>query len=171
MSKKAIRTRHGYPVRDAKENLQLMLLVEDIKSGTKKDRTCCALANACFRTFAAEFVEICQSRAYVTLPDEKTGEIWLERYTLDPKAAEIVKRFDAGKPVKAGRVLLAAPRPSEQLQSLSKKGRSEKAKIRKLLGLTGKTQKPRRPKKIFARNSSGKIKFKVGQATGKNASE
>ena len=138
----------GKPVVDSKQPLTLIVSHADIEKGTKKDGTCCALANTFTRAFASSYTKIMKTRVEVCLPDEDGQYRTVTRYTIDGRTSQFIKDFDAGKKVSPGKYVLQAVRPSEKLNSELKKKRNEKARLRKKKGLT-KSQKKRKPKKLL----------------------
>ena len=138
----------GKPVVDSKHPLTLIVSHADIEKGTKKDGTCCALANTFTRAFSSSYTKIMKTRVEVCLPDEDGHYRTVTRYTIDGRTKQFIQDFDAGKKVSPGRYVLQAVRPSERLNSELKKKRSAKSALRKKKGLT-KSQKKRTQKKLL----------------------
>ena len=167
---------HGVPVVDAKQPLRLFVSKEDIVSATRKDASCCALANCCKRSLGSEGVFFYKTRAYVHVPTSNE----VQRFFLSSSAMQFVASFDKGESVKAQEVLLQPAPDSLKLDSKLEQDRWQKRRKR---GETGHAKhdnalRGTRPKKVkpvlpvannMVRSGTGKVSFTVGSATGKAA--
>jgi hypothetical protein len=166
----------GWEVVDATENLRLFVSVEDVKTATRGDLSCCALANCCKRSFGSTKLKFGVSVCYVELP--AAGRV--ERYTLPEKARKFIENFDLANPVASQEITLCVPRPSERLNSQLKQKRSRRAAEKKRQHAKGGTQPPRRNsvarkngliRSDGVRNASGQANFTLGSAVGQEAAE
>jgi len=151
------------PVVDAEEPLRVTIVESDIVTGKRKSPGCCAFANACRRSFGSSKVLFYRSVAYVEMADEN-GDRRVERFTLNGAAKAFVADFDKGKQVSTGGFTLNVARPSERLQSLSKKARSKRAHSkRKSLAVktvkSGKKVKPVVTATSLVRTGKGAVHF------------
>jgi len=164
----------GIPVVDAQENLRLFVSKEDIESATRKDASCCALANCCKRSIGYQGVFFYKTRAYVHVPTSNQ----VQRFCLSHAAKAFVAAFDKGEIVPAQEVVLEKPTDSETLNSMYSRNRWQRDKAKGLKhmakhdnALRGTTpQKPRKVKPVannVVRSGTGKVSFSVGSATGK----
>ena len=164
----------GIPVVDAPENLRLFVSKEDIESATRKDASCCALANCCKRSLGSQGVFFYKTRAYVHVPTSNQ----MQRFFLTRSGMDFVANFDKGEAVKAQEIVLRKPTESEKLDAEHKRQQWIK---RKKEGMTGNAKhdnairgtKPQDPRKVkpvannVVRSGIGKVSFSVGAATGK----
>lgn len=163
------RYRNGYPVRDARLPLTLVVSSDDIVDGVPAEKGCCALANCCFRSFCSPHMEVLKGFAFVALPDEITGEFWLERYELRSKTKELIQSFDSGGNVKPGLYVFDIPSDGEKLDSPIKKANNRRyAEYRH----TEKRKKGRQGSKVkqtvFSRNAPGKFHYSTKPVASKH---
>ena len=164
------------PVVDATDKLRLFVSKEDIESSTRKDASCCALANCCKRSLGSEGVFFYRTRAYVHIPTSNE----VQRFFLSQSAKDFVASFDKGEAVQAQEVVLVPASDCEKLDAKVKKQRWQKKKA-KLLAAT-KAENPNalkgtrkvskktvRPVLHLVRSGTGQVKFTTGSATGKAA--
>lgn len=104
------RSYNGMPVKDAKANLTVVLVKEDLKGATRKDPSCCVFAQACKRLFKGAAI-FYKKVAYIELPDED-GTRYIHRYKLTSAAMEFIAEYDrTGKfPIGVGVNLLRPPK-------------------------------------------------------------
>jgi hypothetical protein len=127
-----IRTYGDLEVRDAKNDLRIPIIAEDVKRADRKDPERCVLAQACMREFASSAVIFFKSRAYVDLVGDD-GVRRVERFIMTTAAREVVAAFDRGEPVPAGGrwLVLRAPTKSTTLEADRKRDRRRRAALRK----------------------------------------
>lgn len=94
------------PVIDARKELRVMILPDDLEGAKRQDPGCCVFARACKRAFNSTKVLFFRTLAYVELPDSK-GNIRVERFVLSKEMRRLIEDFDKGSEVipKAGFVL------------------------------------------------------------------
>ena len=111
------RSYNGMPVKDAKGNLTVVLIAEDLKGATRKDPSCCVFAQACKRLFKGQAI-FYKKIAYIELPDED-GTRYIHRYRLTAAAMEFIAEYDrTGKfPIGVG-VNLRKPAKSMTLDAM-----------------------------------------------------
>jgi hypothetical protein len=151
------------PVVDATEPLRVTIVESDIVTAKRKSPGCCAFANACKRSFGSSKVLFYRSVAYVEMADEN-GDSRVERFTLSGAAKKFVSDFDKGKLVSTGGFTLNVARPSERLQSLSKKARAERAAQKRLAIKSAKTKTGKKPSPVvfatsLVRTGKGAVHF------------
>ena len=112
------------PVVDATDKLRLFVSKEDIESSTRKDASCCALANCCKRSLGSEGVFFYKTRAYVHVPTANQ----VQRFFLSKSAKDFVASFDKGEAVQAQEVVLVPATDCEKLDAMVKKQRWQKKK-------------------------------------------
>lgn len=101
----------GRPVRDAKRDLTLEILVRDITGAKPKDVTACAAARAAKRICHALEVRVYMSVTYIL----QQNKVW-ERFMTPPSLArEIVVIDRSGGHFSPGEYLMKAPYPTRQL--------------------------------------------------------
>ena len=166
----------GKEVVDAKEDLRLFISKEDIESATRKDASCCALANCCKRSIGSEGVFFYKTIAYVHIPTSNQ----VQRFFLSGPAMKLVEAFDKGKAIPAQEVVLRKVPEDKTLDSELQRSRwrarsragkkGDKKHDRTLPGARTKNIKASRPvANNMVRSGVGKANFTVGSATGKAA--
>ena len=109
---------NGLPVVDAKNDLRIVILEDDIKKGIPKDFDKCIFAQACKRVFNSQKVLLMRSIAYISLPDEN-GNYKVERYLISNGGRKVISDFDQGKLPKSGTsFVFKAPRKSHTLGAM-----------------------------------------------------
>jgi len=166
----------GLPIVDAKSDLRIVILQNDINKGKPKDFDACVFAQACKRVFHSKKVILMRSIAYISLPDEN-GVYRVERYHISPAGMKVIADFDRGIMPKAGTsFVFRAPHASGTLDGMRKRDELRKKNKRAALimaDVTGETSETEVSKpvnksrqKIQARpvldirNGSGLIKMK-----------
>lgn len=96
ISEEISRIFNGQPVVDAKNDLRVVILTDDIKNGKPKHFDECVFAQACKRLFASQKVLLMRSIAYISLPDEN-GNYKVERYAISSAGRNLISDFDKGK--------------------------------------------------------------------------
>jgi hypothetical protein len=150
---------------DAKKDLRVMILPDDVKGAKRKDPAECVFARACMRSFRSKKMLFYRSTAYVELPD-KNGKKRVERFIMDASMRSLVAAFDRGDTVipEAGFVL-KAPSPNRRLDA-QLKARRQSTERRRLLN--GELLYPKRPETrhgvagtIHVRSGTGAVHFSV----------
>lgn len=168
----------GLPIVDAKSDLRIVIMQNDIKKGKPKDFDACVFAQACKRVFSSKKVILMRSVAYISLPDEN-GDYKVERYCISPAGMKVIADFDRGiMPTAGTSFVFKAPTYSNTLDGnrAHSKQRREAMRTAKILGdISGETgesmekdmSKPTKSKqKIQARpildirNGTGLIKMR-----------
>jgi hypothetical protein len=117
------------PVKDAKKDLEVIILPDDLIGAARKDPGNCILAKACMRSFGSSKVLFFQHVAYVEMPD-KNGNLMVNRYTLPKHASDLIHNFDTGKPTASrASFTLKAPAKTKTLNGLSEKNKKRKEAI------------------------------------------
>jgi hypothetical protein len=126
------RTYGDLEVRDAKADLRIPVIAEDVKKAKRRDPERCVLAQACMREFASSAVVFFKSRAYVDLVGDD-GVRRVERFIVNGAAREVVEAFDREEPVPAGGrwLVLKAPGKSMTLDAQRKLNRQYRAAVRR----------------------------------------
>lgn len=107
----------GMPVKDAKANLTVVVLAQDVSKGTRKDPSCCAFAQACKRLFNGDAI-FYKKIAYVELPDAD-GERYVHRFSLPLSATKLIMEYDRTGKFPAGvGINLLSPRKEGTLDAL-----------------------------------------------------
>jgi hypothetical protein len=157
------------PVVDAKKELRVFILPDDVRNACPKDADSCVFALACKRACGASRVLFFRTIAYVELPD-KSGKMRVERFMISDDMKELISRFDRGLPVQenAGFTLLV-PKPSKTLDNIRKVSANNQRKraegvlvSRKLCG----TRRNADPMQYLVRSGTGKVQF-VNESKGK----
>ena len=119
---------------DAKVDLRVMIIPEDVKKATRTDPGCCVFAQACMRSFGATKVLFFRRVAYVELPD-KLGTLHVERFHLPGDMRNLIAAFDRGEETipKAG-FLLKAPTESQTFEGVRRNNNTKRIKRKMLLG-------------------------------------
>ena len=118
ISEEITRIFNGQPVTDAKNDLRVVILPEDIKDAKPKDFEECVFAQACKRLFASQKVLLMRSIAYISLPDEN-GNYRVERYSISNAGRKLISNFDQGKMPKPGTsFVFKAPTKSGTLNNM-----------------------------------------------------
>lgn len=108
---------NGQPVVDAKNDLRVSILDDDINKGIAKDFNECVFAQACKRQFLSQKVLLMKRVAYLSLPDE-FGNYRVERFIISSAGMKLIADFDRGIMPKAKTsFVFAAPTPSETLNA------------------------------------------------------
>lgn len=167
---------NGKDVVDSTQDLRLFISKEDIESATRKDASCCALANCCKRSIGSEGVFFYKTIAYVHIPTSNE----IQRFFLSSPAMKLVEAFDKGKVISAQEVVLRKVPEDKTLDSELQRSRW---RARSKAGKTGHKEHDRtlpgaRKRSIEAckpvannmvRSGVGRANFTVGSATGKAA--
>lgn len=157
----------GQPVVDAKNDLRVVILSDDIKNGKPKHFDECIFALACKRLFNSQKVLLMRSIGYISLPDEK-GNYKVERYIISSEGKKLISDFDRGKlPTPGTSFVFKAPTKSVTLDSMREAQAKHYRKRRdaKLMGemRTGKKSKQiRKPQNsvLDVRNGTGLIQMR-----------
>ena len=113
------RSWRGVPVREARWDILVVPLEEDIAKAVKGDPEHCAFAECLRRTLKSRTVFIYKRVAYIETRDEGGGRI-IERYIVKGAPAKYIKDFDSGKEVVASGFGFKAPKPSQTLDTRAK---------------------------------------------------
>lgn len=125
----------GLPVKEAKHELPLIIMQEDIEraKGQEKDFGNCIFANCCARQYHADKIAIMRTTAYVSMPDGK-GKKVVYRYMVPEDARSIIERFDTGKDIEPGSAFyLRPPKETETLDHIRELRKSSKRKKKRYL--------------------------------------
>jgi hypothetical protein len=129
---------------DAKSDLRVFILPEDVAKATPKDPAACVFAQACRRTFGAKKVLFFRTVAYVELPDDH-GKRRVERFIMNSSMRDLIDRWDRGKDIiPDGGFLLRAPSRANTFDAERVRKQQEKARAhqRSLDGYRMETKKP-----------------------------
>lgn len=128
------RTYNGMPVMDAKANLTIVVIADDVKGATRKDPSCCAFAQACKRLFKGSAV-FYKKIAYIELPDED-GTRYVHRYKLTQSAMDMIAEYDRTGKFPAGvGVNLLKPAKSSTLETMRRYHKRHQEKINAIRNL------------------------------------
>lgn len=120
---------------DAKKDLRLIPLPEDVATAKKSDPSHCIFANTCRRVLHCNRVLIFRTVAYVEVPRIGKEPI-IERFYLNDAARDLIDRFDKDKGLSGDtEFVLRAPPPARTLNNRikyeAKTGQSQKRKSRR----------------------------------------
>ena len=158
------RSYNGMPVKDAKANLTIVVIAEDVKGATRKDPSCCAFAQACKRLFKGQAI-FYKKIAYIELPDED-GNRYVHRYKLTASAMEFVAEYDRTGKFPAGiGVSLLKPSKSGTLDALMRYHRAHNdrinaiKKLKRKHGIKSRTYSKSKPRHFdpSVRNGTGSM--------------
>lgn len=116
---------NGLPVVDAKHELRVHVLKEDIAVSKRKDPTNCVYANACRRQFGSHSVAFFRHVAYLEWID-KRGNSKIKRFALPKRTTDSIMVFDRAGVADPGGYLLAPPTYSGTLDYKLARKRPEK---------------------------------------------
>ena len=157
----------GVPVRDAENDLRVIIKPCDVDRAVQKDPGQCVFARACKRSFGARKVLFLRTVAYVERPDDD-GQMKVERFLMSPPVQELIKDFDMGNEViPHGGFLLQAPTGKCTLDAMVKTERSRHQRRKEALlkgesfGRPSKKERKTNPKAIDleVRNGTGMVHF------------
>lgn len=152
----------GQPVVDAKNDLRIVILSDDIKKGKPKNFDECVFAQACKRVFNSQKVLFMRSICYISLPDEN-GNNKVERYLIPEAGKKVIADFDQGKLPTAGTsFVFKAPTKSVTLDAMKVSQRKHNSKKRDAK-LAGKIYKTNRKVKHVKSPSSSSLDVRNGQ--------
>lgn len=169
ISEEISRVFNGQPVVDAKHDLHVVILLEDIKNAKPKHFEDCVFALACKRSFNSEKVLLMRSIAYISLPDAK-GNYKVQRFYISDQGKKLIADFDRGKLPKPGAgFVFKAPTKSQTLDKFREAQAKFHRKKReaKLLGtITNVTKKSKQIKTpsqsiLDIRNGTGLIQMRI----------
>jgi hypothetical protein len=116
--KKVINTKsrfyNGIPVRDARADMFVQPLSEDIQQAVQGDPENCAYARCIKRTMHSQTVFIYKNVAYIQTLDED-GNPLIQRWIISQRARRYIKAFDQGETIREGGFWFQAPRGSKTL--------------------------------------------------------
>ena len=113
----------GLPVKDAKKNIRLEVMREDIISARKKDSNCCAVAKACKRLEGVKGVKVHLSRLYLN-----TDGKCYTRYIVSGAMRSEIIAFDRGGKFMPGMYSLSAPDKTKALGYVDKRKNRDRTK-------------------------------------------
>lgn len=105
---------HGMPVVDAKRELRVFILPEDIANAERSNPTECVFAKACKRLFGSHRVAFFHGVAYAELP-LPTGSSRIERFMLPKATRDSILVWDRAGVADPGGYLLLPPSIGETL--------------------------------------------------------
>ena len=152
---------------DAKENLRVFILPEDLENATRKDPACCIFAQACKRSFHATKVLFFRTVAYVELPFQD-GETRIERFILPKPMRDLIADFDKGRTdIPSAGFLLKSPTVAQSLDAERTRSKEQRerdqllGKRRMKKGNGGNRSNPDPKEFAFqVRNGTGAVHFK-----------
>lgn len=105
---------HGVPVVDAKRELRVFVLPEDIEHAQRNNPIECVFAQACRRLFGSHRVAFFHSVAYAELP-LPAGGTRIERFMLPKMTRDSILVWDRAGVADPGGYLLTPPRAGQTL--------------------------------------------------------
>lgn len=155
---------------EAKDNIRVVILEDDIKKGIRLNTDNCVFAEACKRLFKSQKVLLCARVAYISMPDEN-GNYRVERFIISKEGRKLIADFDRGIIPKPGTGFsFRVPLPCQTLNYIRDKSRKydEKGRQAKLSGViinqeTKKADRVQKPIQLDIRNGQGMVQMRIKQ--------
>lgn len=162
------------PIVDAKNDMRLVILHDDISKAKRQDFENCVFARACKRQYDSKKVLLMRTIAYISIPNEE-GEQRVERFIISTKGRELIKKYDKGEKIEPGTsFVFKAPSPSMTLEAKRKKSieayhnRDKKSEEGEISDENSSKEKTSRKKEVMGsvnvRNGTGLVQMKRSKA-------